>query len=173
MKALVLRRLEYLRVLRVWSEQKELGLTQAIITIFTAFFFEMKESLKTKVNFEALKGTWTFEFPFFAPKALMHSFKARRLLLISAPSSLLILLLLWVSCPLSLPARSTSMSCPSLHPLLAYEYTLIWHIAWDLLLSSFACVAWVTLTEFPYSMISCIYCLLWISTVFRPAIYIF
>ena len=42
----------------------------------------MKESLKTWVNFEALKGKW----PPFRPRALIHSFNASSDLLISAPS---------------------------------------------------------------------------------------
>lgn len=66
------------------------------------------------VSLEALKGTW-IEFPpfpafFFASKAQMHSFKANKDLLISAPSSLLIRLLLVVSYPLSEPAKSTNKS---------------------------------------------------------------
>jgi len=59
--------------------------------IFDFSFLETKESLKTKVNLEALKGTCV-SFPLFlASKALMHSFNARRLLFISAPSALLFL----------------------------------------------------------------------------------
>jgi len=85
--------------------------------------FEMNESLKTIVSFEALKGTW-IEFPafpalFFASNAQIHSFKANRDLLISAPSNLLILLLLWVSYPHSDPAKSTNISWPIFIPPLA------------------------------------------------------
>lgn len=45
-------------------------------------FSPMKESRKTCVSFEALKGRWA---P-LRPKARMHSFSARSDLLISAPS---------------------------------------------------------------------------------------
>jgi len=76
--------------------------------------FEMNESLRTIVNLDALNGTW-IEFPalpahFLASKAQIHSFKASNDLLISAPSSHRILLLLCVSYPLSDPARSTSIN---------------------------------------------------------------
>lgn len=64
----------------------------AIITILEVQPFSLlkKESLKTIVSFEALKGTWEL----FISIALTHSFKAKRLLLISAPSIRLYLLLL-------------------------------------------------------------------------------
>ena len=47
---------------------------------------------------------------FVASNPLMHSFNARRLLFISAPSANLLLLLLCVSVALSLPARSTKVN---------------------------------------------------------------
>ena len=79
----------YLRVLMVWSEEVEPGLMHAIITIFD--YRSLKnESLSTIVSFEALNGIWLL----FASRALMHSFNASKLLLISAPSNLRCLLLL-------------------------------------------------------------------------------
>jgi len=51
---------------------------QAIITTFDLLSFEMKESLKMRVNFDALKGMWSA----LSPIALMHYFKASKLLLI-------------------------------------------------------------------------------------------
>ena len=46
------------------------------------FDFDMKESLSTKVSFDVLNGTCCSGFPvvFLASRALIHSFKARRLL---------------------------------------------------------------------------------------------
>lgn len=73
---------------------------QAIITTFELFCLAIKESLNIKVSFEALNGTWSA----LSSMALMHSFNANKLyyqiiylLLISAPSILRCLLLLWVS----------------------------------------------------------------------------
>jgi hypothetical protein len=62
---------------------------QAIITILETCVL-INESLSTIVSFEALKGMWLL----LESKARIHSFKASKLLLISAPSSLLYLLLL-------------------------------------------------------------------------------
>ena len=66
---------------KVWSADDDPGLIQAIMTILALCLFK-KESRSTIVNFEALNGTC--ELP--ESKALIHSFKAKRLLLISAPS---------------------------------------------------------------------------------------
>ena len=70
--------------------------------------------LKTRVNLLFLNGTCCslFPFAFLASKALMHSFNANKLLLISAPSANLLLLLLWVSVALSLPAKSINVIFP-------------------------------------------------------------
>lgn len=76
-------------VLIVWSEDEDPGLMQAIMTILEAWEL-INESLRTMVSFEALKGMWLL----LESSYLMHSFRARRLLLISAPSSLRCLLLL-------------------------------------------------------------------------------
>ena len=85
---LVFSLMAYLKVLRVWSAEVEPGLIQAIITIFELSSFR-NESLRTMVSLEALKGTWLL----FMSKALIHSLRAKRDLLISAPSILLYLLL--------------------------------------------------------------------------------
>lgn len=122
----------YLKVFIVWSAELEPGLIQAIITILDATEL-IKESLNTIVSFEALNGMW----PVFKSRALMHSFNASRLLFISAPSSLLCLLLLWQSAALSDPAKSTSKSLPNC--LFPFEIES-WQIAWDLEDVSFAVV---------------------------------
>ena len=85
---------------------------QAIMTIFETAAF-MNESLRTIVNLEALNGMW-FDF---VSSALIHSFRASKLLLISAPSRRLYLLLLWQSAARSDPAKSTSSILPSYLPL--------------------------------------------------------
>ena len=66
------------------------GLTQAIITILILSDFPINESLSTMVSLDALKGICA---PLLSI-ARMHSLSANKLLFISAPSSLLILLLL-------------------------------------------------------------------------------
>merc|ERR1719427_116121 len=68
----------------------------------------INESLKTWVSLLALNGRWA---PFL-PRALMHSFRARRDLLISAPSILVCLLAELVSAPLSFPAKSIRENFP-------------------------------------------------------------
>ena len=70
----------------------------------------MNESLKTNVNLDVLNGTCCSLFPvvFLTSKARIHSFKASRLLFISAPSARRLLLLLCVA--LSLPAKSTKVN---------------------------------------------------------------
>ncbi len=80
---------------------------QAIMTILEACEL-MKESLSTMVNLEARKGMWLL----FEYRARMHSLRASKDLLISAPSSLRCRLLLWQSAARSDPARSTSSSFP-------------------------------------------------------------
>ena len=59
----------------------------------------MNESLKTNVNLDVLNGTCCSLFPvvFLTSNARIHSFKASRLLFISAPSARRLLLLLCVS----------------------------------------------------------------------------
>ncbi len=94
---------EYLKVLILWFAEVIPGPTQAIIMIFDFSDLETKESLRTKVSLDALNGTWVSEPFFLASKALMHSFNASKLLLISAPSALRFLSFDWVSCALSEP----------------------------------------------------------------------
>ena len=106
---------------------------QAIITIFD-WIELMKESLKTMVSLEALNGTC----PDLESRALMHSLRANKLLLISAPSSLLYLLFDWQSAALSDPAKSTSKSLPHYLP---FILMLRLQIACDLDEVSLAAVA--------------------------------
>ena len=129
----------------MWSAFDEPGLIQAIMTIFDACEL-MKESLRTMVSLDALNGMWLL----LLSRALIHSLRASKLLLISAPSSLLCRLLLWQSAALSEPAKSTRSNLPCGRPLILME---IWQIACDLDEVSFAVVAWVVLTLWPYSMI--------------------
>lgn len=107
----------YLKVFNEWSADELPGLMQAIIIILDLFDLAVKESLKTKVNFEALNGTW----PYPESIALIHSFNAKRLLLISAPSKRLYLLFDYVSYALSEPAKSTSVN----FPISEYPYLII------------------------------------------------
>lgn len=86
-------------------------MTHAIMTILDDYVL-MKESLKTMVSLEALNGIWLL----CESNALMHSLRARRLLLISAPSSLLTLLFDWQSAALSEPAKSTNNNFPEILP---------------------------------------------------------
>jgi hypothetical protein len=93
----------------------------------------INESLKTIVNLDALNGIWLL----LLSKALIHSFNASKLLFISAPSSLLCLLLLWQSFALSDPAKSTRSSFPIIFP---FNNTCNWQTACDLEEVSFAAV---------------------------------
>lgn len=129
----------YLNVLRVWSADELPGEIQAIMIMRTRSPPPCitNESLRTMVSLLALKGTCCY--PTSSP--LMHSFKANRLLLISAPSSLLCLLLLWQSAALSDPARSTNSNLPRARPF--ESLTWIVQIAWDRELVSLLAVAWV------------------------------
>ena len=74
----------------MWSAEAEPGEIHAIITIFELPESDKKESRSTMVSLDARKGTCEL----FMSIARMHSFKARRDLLISAPSIRLCLLLL-------------------------------------------------------------------------------
>ena len=88
-------KLNYLKVFKVCSHEDRQGLIIAIMQVLA--FSPMKESLSTWVNLLALNGKWA---PFL-PNARMHSFNARRDLLISAPYILVCLLAELVSAPLS------------------------------------------------------------------------
>ena len=76
----------YLSVFKEFSQHDVEG---EMFAIMTDTEWPVKDSLKTSVNFEPLKGM-CFEF---WSKALMHSFSASKLLLICAPSILVCLLL--------------------------------------------------------------------------------
>lgn len=99
----------------------------------------IKESLKAKVSLLALNGIWPR--PEFI--ALIHSLRAKRDLLISAPSNLLFLLLLCVSWALSEPAKSQTISLPLFLPFSSHTYII--QIACDLEDVSLCIVEWVVL----------------------------
>jgi hypothetical protein len=82
--------------------------TQHQLTMQVLAFSPMKESLRTWVSLLALNGRWA---P-LRPKALIHSLRARRDLLISAPSILVCLLAEEVSAPRSFPAKSIRENLP-------------------------------------------------------------
>ena len=71
----------------------------------------MKQSLRIKVNLEALYGTCA-DPPLPLSNARMHSFKASRLLLISEDSVRRCRLCDFVSVPRSDPAKSTKDNLP-------------------------------------------------------------
>ena len=71
------------------------------LTIHVLVLSPMNESRSTWVNLLALKGKWA---PLL-PNALIHSFNASKLLLISAPSILVWRSELDVSAPLSFPNK--------------------------------------------------------------------
>lgn len=66
---------KYLSVFTVWSADDDPGEIHAIITILDLSDLLLKESLSTKVSFEARNGTW--EAP--VSMALMHSLRASKL----------------------------------------------------------------------------------------------
>ena len=123
-------KLNYLKVFKVCSHEDRHGLIIAIMQVLA--FSPMKESLSTWVNLLALNGRWA---PFL-PRALMHSFNARRDLLISAPSILVCRLAELVSAPLSLPARSMRENLPCKGLLFMLILRTIWKTTW--LLEEFA-----------------------------------
>jgi hypothetical protein len=89
----------YRRVFKVCSHEEPPGPTLAIIVVL---LFPVNESLRTCVSLLPRKGVCFLS----RSRALMHSFRARSDLLISAPS-----IRVWreqsmVSAPLSLPAKS-------------------------------------------------------------------
>lgn len=71
----------YLKVFSVCSQDPSPGDIQEIITVFE---LPTKESRSTSVSLLPRNGIWVWSLS----KARMHSFKAKRLLLISAPSIL-------------------------------------------------------------------------------------
>ena len=91
---------EYLRVFRVCSQHELAGETFATMTV--QHFEPVKESFKTWVNLLPLNGVCFLSWS----RALMHSFRANKDLLISAPSNLVYFPVSLVSAPHSLPAKS-------------------------------------------------------------------
>jgi hypothetical protein len=100
----------YQRVLRECSQQDSVGEMLAIITVL--HFGPMKESLSTWVSLLPRKGVCFLSWS----RALMHSFRASRDLLISAPSIQVYFPFSCTSAPLSLPARSMKESFPNCFP---------------------------------------------------------
>ena len=94
-----LTRSAYLKVFNVFSQHYAAGETFAIMVVL---LFPVKESFSTWVSLLPRNGVWFFSWS----KALMHSLRAKRDLLISAPSILVYLFWSTVSAPRSLPARS-------------------------------------------------------------------
>jgi hypothetical protein len=93
---------KYLSVFIVFSDEEELGLTLQIITVLQK---PTKESLSTIVNLLPLKGVCDFPWS----KALMHSLRESKDLLISAPSILVCLFWSMWSAPRSFPAKSMKL----------------------------------------------------------------
>ena len=89
----------YLSVFKVCAQQLEAGEMLAIIVVFE---LPVKESFRTCVSLLPLNGVCFLS----RSKALMHSFSAKRDLLISAPYILVVLSDWMVSAPRSLPAKS-------------------------------------------------------------------
>lgn len=117
-----------------------------MLPIMTVLQFPMKESLSTRVNLLPLNGVWFL----FKSMALMHSLRAKRDLLISAPSSLVYLFWSWTSAPLSLPAKSINES----FPWRCFPYfKLMMSRAWDREDSELDEFELVTLTLYPSWMI--------------------
>ena len=128
--------------------------------IFDIFDLEINESLSTRVSFDVRNGTCCSEFPvvFLASRPLMHSFNARRLLLISAPSARRLLLFDCVSVARSLPARSTSVNFAYSSSGLFFSRITKLHIACDRDDVSFVTVLCVVRIVFAYSPTSFISC---------------
>ena len=92
----------YRKVFKVCSVQLLDGETLAIMVVLE---LPVRLSLRILVSYDPLNGVCFFS----KSRALIHSLRAKRLLLISAPSVLVYLLLSVVSAPLSLPARSMKL----------------------------------------------------------------
>jgi hypothetical protein len=158
-----LTRSAYLNVFKVCSQQLLAGETLAIIVVL---LLPVKESFNTYVSLLPLNGKCFFS----RSNALIHSFNANRLLLISAPSNLVYLLVLIVSAPLSLPAKSMKLILLYGLPL-CFNY--IYKIACDLLLSELAPVLPLVLLVSPV-LISFMMSSTWITLVsVKPTIFTF
>lgn len=102
----------------------------------------IKESFSTIVNLEPRKGVWFLPWS----KALIHSFKASKDLLISAPSILVCFFISVWSAPLSLPARSMKEILPKVF---FPSFKEIWRIACEREDSELAEFCEVTLWALP------------------------
>lgn len=109
----------YRRVFKVCSASLWQG---DIVPIIKVLQFPIKESFKTRVSLEPLKGVWFL----LRSKARMHSFSASKDLLISAPSIRVYLWYSTTSAPRSLPAKSINESLPAA---LLPTFSWIWRIA--------------------------------------------
>mmetsp|Transcript_1253 Transcript_1253/g.2380 ORF Transcript_1253/g.2380 Transcript_1253/m.2380 type:complete len:234 (-) Transcript_1253:962-1663(-) len=138
----------YLRVFMECSVFDPEGETHAIITVLLP---PTNESFRTWVSLDARKG----RCPFLSLIARMHSFRAKRDLLISAPSIRRRRSACAVSLPLSLPARSISENLPWRRLIrLPGTRRKIWKIPWLRELRALALVLPCLRTLFPWSMAS-------------------
>jgi len=134
-------RLAYFKVLIVSSYYELPGLTVVIITVLQ---LPPRESLSIRVSLLSLNGTKK-PFLFLSPRALMQLARARRLVLIFAPSRSL-MPLFSVTVPRSEPAKSIKLSFPcsyssSVFFMRSLESSMIWHMAWERDDSALAIVA--------------------------------
>lgn len=142
-------------MLRVWSADELPGLTQANIMILDWECDPVNESRSTIVSLFCRKGMW----PWVLSIARMHSLRASRDWLISAPSFFLLSLFDWVSWARSDPARSTNKSLPpSINWSPFASWMVIVQMACDREEVSLEAVAWVALTDAPYLIRSTISC---------------
>mmetsp|Transcript_70233 Transcript_70233/g.205956 ORF Transcript_70233/g.205956 Transcript_70233/m.205956 type:complete len:229 (-) Transcript_70233:873-1559(-) len=149
-----LTRYAYRRVLSECSTAPLVGETFAIITVLQ--LLPTKESFSTCVSLDPRKGVWSSCWS----SARMHSFRASRDLLISAPS--MRVCRSWSSewsAPRSLPARSMkdTLPCSLSRPSSSGRwgsFRLICRIAWEREESTLAPVTPVVRLLSPYSMTS-------------------
>ena len=153
----------YLNVFKVCSEDEFDGEKLPIITVLQ---LPIKESFKTNVNFDPLKGVWFL----FKSNARIHSFNANNDLLISAPSNLVYLFVSLTSAPLSLPAKSINDNFPwDLDP----SFNVIYKIAWDLEESLFDELDAVILDALPCSITFMSYSTDYTFLSYKPTIFTF
>lgn len=122
------------------------------MVIITVLQLPPRESFSIRVNLLSLKGTKN-PFLFLSPSALIQLARAKRLVLILAPS-LSLIPLFSVTVPLSEPAKSIKLNFPcnyssSVFLIRSLERSMIWHIACDLDDSALAIVASVVLLLLP------------------------
>lgn len=131
----------YQRVFRVVSEDLTDGATFPIIKVWQ---FPINDSLRTIVSLEPQKGRCCLA----ESKALIHSLRASKDLLISAPSYLVWVLLVLTSLPRSFPARSINEIWPCFFQLSMF-LSMTYKMACDLEELSFMPVLPTTLFERP------------------------